>query len=45
MGADLLSFSGAHCRPLPPFKPHQVFVFVAVWNDKFGSDPKHEKVD
>ena len=29
-GADLLSFIGAHCRPLPPFESHQVFVFVAV---------------
>ena len=29
-GADLLSFSGALCHPLPPFQPHQVVVFVTI---------------
>ena len=36
-GADLLSFSGALCLPLPPFEPHQVVVFVAVHYNNFGS--------
>ena len=37
-GADLLSFSGALCHPLPLLEPHQVVVcFVAVQYNNFGS--------